>query len=49
MQVVIDFVITVKPSNTFQFQIFSTPPNSGQKTDKWNDLLCNLSEKTFRK
>ena len=39
MQVVINFVIAVKLSNTFQFQTSATAPNSGQKTDKWNDLL----------
>ena len=36
MQVVINFVITVKPSNS---KPSVAPPNSGQKTDKWNDLL----------
>ena len=53
MQVVINFVITVKSCNTLQYlpipNLPVTPPNSGQKADKRNDLLRDFSEKTLGK
>ena len=36
-QLVVNFVIIVKPSNTGHLK-YRTPPNSGQKSDNWNDL-----------